>query len=174
MSHCAVVTYFKRKGTVVSLPLQLVLIWAWFSGIHADCWTCIMHESVHMHLGHHACPCRNASTTGMQLHLACFNLFCVHDLPWNNDWGWNWPLSLDRFVVAPSGGTNQANVFGRPKENLGKGLPSGQTILAHSAMTTINPLKTPYKRRSTAARKICNLGFQFFWFSILCLFKNST
>ena len=101
-SHCGVVTCFRRKGTVVSLPLQLVLIWAWFSGIHADCWTCIMHESVHMHLGHHACPCRNASTTGMQLHLACFNLLCVHKLPWNSDWSCNWSLSLDRFRVAPA------------------------------------------------------------------------
>lgn len=67
-----VVTHFRRKGTVVSLPSQLAFIWALFSEISTDCCTCIMHESVHMHLGHHACPCRNASPTW---HAITFNLF---------------------------------------------------------------------------------------------------
>lgn len=62
LDHCVVVALCRVEGTVVSLLRQLVLIWAWFSGICTDCWPCIMHESVHMYLGHHACPCRNVST----------------------------------------------------------------------------------------------------------------
>jgi len=65
------------------MPPQLAFILSRFSEILADCWTCIMHESVHMHLGHQACPCGAAATTGTQSRPAGFNLPGALVLLWN-------------------------------------------------------------------------------------------
>lgn len=85
MSRCLVVAAFGGESAVVSLPAQLALVSAWFSEIYTDCWTCIMHECVHMHLDHHVCPCRNASTNGTQSHFALFQpLPCARSPTENN------------------------------------------------------------------------------------------